>query len=117
DATSYLRFGHVFVANMTGNVVFLGFGIAGATGISVWASLIALGSFLGGSLIGGRIAISAGTNSRRHLATALGIQTVLVASAGAVIGGLLALNVDTAAPLSLATIVLALILVAATLVA
>src|SRR5207302_5035952 len=76
--------GHVFVANMTGNVVFLGFGIAGATGISVWASLIALGSFLGGTLIGGRIAISAGTNSRRHLATALGIQTVLVAAAAAV---------------------------------
>src|SRR6059058_6036566 len=84
DATSYLKLGHVFVANMTGNVVFLGFGIAGATGISVWASLIALGSFLGGSLIGGRIAISAGTNSRRHLATALGIQTVLVAAAAAV---------------------------------
>jgi uncharacterized membrane protein YoaK (UPF0700 family) len=30
DATSYLRLGHVFVANMTGNVVFLGFGLAGA---------------------------------------------------------------------------------------
>jgi uncharacterized membrane protein YoaK (UPF0700 family) len=38
DATSYLKLGHVFVANMTGNVVFLGFGIAGAGGISVWAS-------------------------------------------------------------------------------
>ena len=35
DATSYLKLGHVFVANMTGNVVFLGFGIAGAGGISV----------------------------------------------------------------------------------
>jgi hypothetical protein len=30
---------------MTGNVVFLGFGIAGAGGISIWASLTALGSF------------------------------------------------------------------------
>ena len=39
DATSYLKLGHVFVANMTGNVVFLGFGIAGAGGISIWASL------------------------------------------------------------------------------
>ena len=81
DATSYLRLGHVFVANMTGNVVFLGFGIAGATGISVWASLTALGSFLAGSLIGGRIATSAGTTTRRHLATALGAQTALVAIA------------------------------------
>ena len=30
DAFSYLLLGHVFVANMTGNVVFLGFAIAGA---------------------------------------------------------------------------------------
>jgi hypothetical protein len=34
DAVSYLRLGHVFVANMTGNVVFLGFAIAGAVGLS-----------------------------------------------------------------------------------
>src|SRR5207248_3797444 len=45
DATSYLKLGHVFVANMTGNVVFLGFGIAGAGAISICASLTALGSF------------------------------------------------------------------------
>ena len=30
DAASYLKFGHVFVANMTGNLVFLGFALAGA---------------------------------------------------------------------------------------
>ena len=30
DAFSYLLLGHVFVANMTGNVVFLGFAVAGA---------------------------------------------------------------------------------------
>jgi Protein of unknown function (DUF1275) len=55
DAASYLKLGHVFVANMTGNVVFLGFGIAGAGGISTWASLTALGSFLIGGICGGRI--------------------------------------------------------------
>jgi len=32
DAFSYLVLGHVFVANMTGNVVFLGFALAGAAG-------------------------------------------------------------------------------------
>jgi hypothetical protein len=36
DAASYLKLGHVFVANMTGNVVFLGFAIAGAGGLSIW---------------------------------------------------------------------------------
>ena len=35
DALAYLRLGHVFVANMTGNVVFLGFAAAGAGGLSV----------------------------------------------------------------------------------
>ena len=34
DAASYLKLGHVFVANMTGNVVFLGFALAGAHGLS-----------------------------------------------------------------------------------
>src|SRR3981081_2831937 len=49
DATSYLKLGHVFVANMTGNVVFLGFGIAGAPDFAILDSLVALVSFgLGG---------------------------------------------------------------------
>src|SRR6476661_9453318 len=68
DATSYLKFGHVFVANMTGNVVFLGFGIAGAGGISVWASLTAIGSFLVGGVAGGRIGSHWSSNRGRHLA-------------------------------------------------
>jgi uncharacterized membrane protein YoaK (UPF0700 family) len=39
DAFSYLSLEHVFVANMTGNVVFLGFGWAGAGDVSIVASL------------------------------------------------------------------------------
>jgi hypothetical protein len=38
DAFSYLVFGHVFVANMTGNVVFLAFALAGASGFSIGKS-------------------------------------------------------------------------------
>ena len=30
DAVRFLGLGHVFTANMTGNIVFLGFGIAGS---------------------------------------------------------------------------------------
>src|SRR5881409_1815461 len=55
DAFSYLVLGHVFVANMTGNVVFLGFALAGAAGFSVSASLSALGAFCLGALAGGRL--------------------------------------------------------------
>jgi uncharacterized membrane protein YoaK (UPF0700 family) len=50
DAVSYLKLGHVFVANMTGNVVFLGFAIAGASGLSAAASIVALATFLLGAL-------------------------------------------------------------------
>ena len=55
DAFSYLVLGHVFVANMTGNVVFLGFALAGASGFSLAASLVALGAFSLGALAGGRL--------------------------------------------------------------
>src|ERR1700685_4258130 len=53
DAVSILSLGRVFVANMTGNVVFVGFALAGARGFSLAASLFALGGFLFGALAGG----------------------------------------------------------------
>jgi uncharacterized membrane protein YoaK (UPF0700 family) len=81
DATSYLKLGHVFVANMTGNVVFLGFGIAGAGGISVWASLTALGSFLVGGMVGGRIGALTPRNRARLLTVATTTQLLFVAGA------------------------------------
>ena len=56
DALAYLRLGHVFVANMTGNVVFLGFAAGGASGLSVPGSLLALACFLPGGIAAGRLA-------------------------------------------------------------
>ena len=53
DAVSILSLGRVFVANMTGNVVFVGFALAGADGFSLSASLSALGGFLVGAAVGG----------------------------------------------------------------
>jgi uncharacterized membrane protein YoaK (UPF0700 family) len=77
---SYLGLGHVFVANMTGNVVFLGFALAGAKGFSVASSLVALAAFLLGAVIGGRMSLA--TGSRRHwLVTAAATQTVLAGAA------------------------------------
>ena len=84
DATSYLKLGHVFVANMTGNVVFLGFGIAGAGGISIWASLTALGSFLVGGVAGGRIGARWSSNRGRHLTATTATELLLVAGGLAV---------------------------------
>lgn len=55
DAVCYLGLGHVFTANMTGNVVLLGFAAAGAPGFSVTASLTSLLAFLVGAIAGGRL--------------------------------------------------------------
>jgi len=40
DAVSYIGFGRVFVANMTGNVVLLGFAAAGVSGLSITRGFI-----------------------------------------------------------------------------
>ena len=81
DAYSYLVLGHVFVANMTGNVVFSGFAIAGAPGFSLTASLAALAAFACGAFVGGRIARVHGTHRGRHLSTAILIETAMMLAA------------------------------------
>ena len=84
DSFSYLVLGHVFVANVTGNVVFLAFALAGASGFSITASLAALGAFSLGALAGGRLSTELGTHRGRLLAVVTGIQTVLVVASVAV---------------------------------
>jgi len=81
DAVAYLGLGHVFVANMTGNVVFLGFAAAGASGLSVLGSLLALVGFLAGGVAGGRLAARLGENRLRLLRSATAIQLVLCGTA------------------------------------
>jgi uncharacterized membrane protein YoaK (UPF0700 family) len=78
DAISYLKLGHVFVANMTGNVVYLGFAIANAEDFSVPASLVAIASFFSGALAGGRVGLRLGQHRGRHLACASLIESALV---------------------------------------
>lgn len=53
DAVSFIALGHVFTANMTGNIVFLGFAIGGVAGLSMWRSLLALAFFMSGAVLGG----------------------------------------------------------------
>src|SRR5882762_6717008 len=55
DAVSLLTLGHVFVANMTGNIVFLAFAAMGVPDVSVARSLTAVSAFLVGAVLGGRI--------------------------------------------------------------
>jgi len=85
DAMSYLGLGRVFTANMTGNIVVLGFATAGAEGFSVLATLTSLALFLVGAGAAGLMAKR--FPSRRTLfLLAMGIETVFTASAAAVAG-------------------------------
>ncbi|MFK0150587.1 DUF1275 family protein [Streptomyces sp. NPDC090493] len=81
DAFGYLALGHVFVADMTGNVVFSGFALAGAAGFSLAATLAAAAAFGAGALLGGRIAHGCRAHRGRVLHVALVLETVLVLAA------------------------------------
>jgi len=81
DAVSFLKLGHVFVANMTGNVVFLGFAFAGAAVVSPVNSLVALVAFLLGAVGGGRLAERFREHRGKMLAAATVIEAALVAGA------------------------------------
>ena len=81
DAFSYLLLGHVFVANMTGNVVFLGFALAGAPGFSTAASLTAVAAFALGALIGGRLGSRHRDHRGRLHSSAAAVQALFLAAA------------------------------------
>jgi uncharacterized membrane protein YoaK (UPF0700 family) len=80
DAFSYLVLGHVFVANMTGNIVLLGFALAGAPGFSIAASTTALASFFAGALIGGRLSSRYSGHRGRLHSSAAAIQALFLAA-------------------------------------
>jgi uncharacterized membrane protein YoaK (UPF0700 family) len=82
DAGSYVAMGHVFTANMTGNIVFLGFAIGGVPGLSIGRSTTALGFGLVGGFLAGKLDSWLG-NRRRNiwLTAALAIEAVLLIGA------------------------------------
>jgi uncharacterized membrane protein YoaK (UPF0700 family) len=93
DAVSVLGLGKVFTANMTGNIVFLGFAAAGTPGFAAAPGLVALIAFLAGALAAGRTGrAAAGRPLRRWLLAAGVTEAVLLWIAAAV-----ALGFDVAA--------------------
>src|SRR2546428_10181631 len=66
DAVSFLGLGHVFAANMTGNVVLLAFAVAGTPGLSMARSSTSLVAFLVGAAVGGRLGVAMAAAGRRR---------------------------------------------------
>jgi len=74
DAVSILLLGRVFVANMTGNVVFSAFALVGAPGFSLSASLAALAT--------GPAVVTAGGRDRRPPARPVACAVTIRAARG-----------------------------------
>jgi uncharacterized membrane protein YoaK (UPF0700 family) len=85
DAVSYLRLGHVFVANMTGNIVFFGLTLDPHAGVSPVTPAVAIVGFLGGALSGGLLARRLDGRPRVWLCTALGLQAGILAVAAVLV--------------------------------
>lgn len=85
DAASVLGLGKVFTANMTGNVVFLGFAAAGVPGFDVMPFVIAIASFMAGAVVAGRIGNAHGGESeRRWLLVSAILEAALLWAAAAI---------------------------------
>ncbi|MGW7489220.1 YoaK family protein [Streptomyces sp. NPDC054786] len=84
DAVSFLALGQVFTATQTGNLLFLGFGIAGQGGLPVLATVVSLGAFVLGAALGARMESGLAARQRQWFPVALATEaTLLVAAAAA----------------------------------
>ena len=86
DAISVLVLGHVFVANMTGNVIFLGFWAVPHSGVDLTAAAVGFASFLAGAVIGGRFARHLDHEVRLWLTVALGTEVAALLTLAALAG-------------------------------
>jgi uncharacterized membrane protein YoaK (UPF0700 family) len=101
DAASVLGLGKVFTANMTGNIVFLGFAAAGTPGFAAAPFLVAIATFLLGAFLAGRTGHAhRALPLRRWLLIAGIIETALLS-----IAAVIALNFGETASWRLFTII------------
>jgi uncharacterized membrane protein YoaK (UPF0700 family) len=82
DVVSYVELDHVFVANMTGNVVLLGAALTAEAGVPLTMIAASFAAFVLGAAVAGRVCTG---RERSALAPAvlLGISTVLLGGSGA----------------------------------
>ncbi|WP_083175849.1 YoaK family protein [Mycobacterium scrofulaceum] len=78
DSISILVLGHVFVANMTGNVIFLGFWLAPRTSVDLTAVVVALPTFVCTTILSGRMSRHFADRTRPWITTVLGAEIALL---------------------------------------
>jgi len=96
DSISILALGHVFVANMTGNVIFLGFWLAPRTTIDLTAVAVALPTFICTTIVSGRLSRHFGLRTRAWITTVLTTEIVLLMALSVLAGtGVLCYQADS----------------------
>ena len=86
DGVSVLVLGHVFVANMTGNVIFLGFWFVPSAAVQPLDAAAAFGGFVLGTIAAGRFARHLDHDRRLWLTAALGAEAVWLCGVAALCG-------------------------------
>jgi uncharacterized membrane protein YoaK (UPF0700 family) len=86
DAISVLVLGRVFVANMTGNIIYLGFWLAPRTSIDLTAVAVALPTFVCTTVVSGRLARHFDARTRRWITTVLASEIVLLVALSVLAG-------------------------------
>lgn len=84
DAVTFLGLGQVFAAMQTGNVIFLGLGIAGSAGAPFLAPLIALAAFLAGGVAALALTRPGSRRALPRLGPALAVEVGLLGAAALV---------------------------------
>lgn len=79
DAVTFLGLGQVFAAMQTGNVIFLGFGIAGTAGSPVADPIVGLAAFIAGSAVAAAV-LSRRRQRRPDLGLAMAIEVLLLSA-------------------------------------
>lgn len=86
DGVSYLALDRVFTGNMTGNVLFVGFGLVGVEDIPVVNNLVALLTFLLGAALGSRLTRGGAGGAVRLPRSSMVVQLVVVVGMFALAG-------------------------------
>jgi len=110
DGVSYLALDRVFTGNMTGNVLFIGFGIMGVQDIPVLNNLVALLTFLLGAALGSRLTRSGTDGPVRLPRASIGVLTTTTVGTFVLAGVWLAVGHLGTAEMVVLTGVLALLL-------
>ncbi len=84
DAAGFLGLGQVFAAMQTGNVIFLGLGVAGAAGAPIVAPLVALAAFVGGGGLAALLGRRQAARPEPVLVPTLAVEVALLAGAAIV---------------------------------